>query len=175
MRTIATIAATALAAALALSGCSGQAGAAAVVDGEPIATTTVDRTTRELNQLFQVDSRGVLSMLIISPVYLAEASANGVAKSRDEALGYLTEVVAMDPESTVDVASFSDATLGLVAFDMAVRELSQLPDAPEISVRVNEQIAALDIDVNPRFGEFVPGASSITPTTPEWIVSAPTS
>ncbi len=174
MRTTA-IAAVALAAALALGGCSGQAGAAAVVDGEPIAATTVDRTTRELNQLFQVDARAVLTMLIVSPAYLAEARANGVAKSRDQALGYLTEVIAADPGSTVDVGSFSDATLDIVAFDMAVRELSQLPEAPEIGVRVNEQIAALDVDVNPRFGQFSAEASSILPATPEWIVSAPTS
>lgn len=174
MRTIATIAATALAAALVLGGCTAQTGAAAVVDGDPISTATLDRTTRELNELFTVDSRGVLTMLIISPAYLDAAAEHGVAKSRDEARSYLDEVQAADPASEVDVAAFSDATLDIVRFDMAVRELSQLPTAQEIGAQVQERIGGLDVDVNPRFGDFSAEASTISPASHEWLVQPAT-
>lgn len=170
------IAAVALVAALVLGGCTAQTGSAAVVDGEPISAAKLDRTTRELNELFNVDARGVLTMLIVSPTYLAEAAANGVAKSRDEARTYLTEVIAADPVSAVgvDVDSFSDATLDLVRFDMALRELSQLETSQEIGERVQGQIAALDVDVNPRFGEFSAEATAINPVAPEWLVQPST-
>lgn len=168
------IAATALVAALVLGGCTAQTGAAAVVDGAPISTVTLDRTTRELNELFTVDSRGVLTMLIISPSYLDAASANGVAKSREEARAYLEEVSASDPERDADVDSFSDATLDIVRFDMVVRELSQLPNAPEVGAQVQEHIGGLDIEVNPRFGEFSAEATAISPVSHDWLVQPAT-
>ena len=163
-----------LGAALVLGGCTAQTGAAAVVDGQAISTATLDRTTRELGELFTVDARGVLTMLIISPSYLAEASANGVAKSRDEARAYLAGLVSSDLGSDTDVSSFSDATLDLVRFDMAVRALSQLPEAQEIGARVQEHLAGLDVEVNPRFGEFSAQTTAIAPVIPDWLVQPAT-
>lgn len=166
------IVATALAAALALGGCTAQPGSAAIVDGERIATTTVDRATRELNQLFTVDTRGVLSMLIVAPIYLDEASDLGLGKSQDEARAYLTDV-AVANELDLDAADVSDATLDILRFDMAVRDMNQLVDPAPVVDRINGRLAELDVDVNPRFGEFT--GQVVAPTTPEWIVTAPTS
>ena len=166
------IVATALAAALALGGCTAQSGAAAIVDGQPIATTTLDRTTRELNQLFAIDSRGVLSLFIVAPISLDEARGLGIGKSHDEARAFLAGHAAAN-EVDLDVDAISPATLDIVASDSALAQMGQLVDAGPVIARINERLAALDVDVNPRFGEF--NGSTVAPTTPEWIVSAPTS
>ncbi|NLF05175.1 MAG: hypothetical protein GX593_09295 [Actinomycetales bacterium] len=165
-----SIAATALVAALVLGGCTAQIGAAAVVDGQAISTSTLDRTTRELNDLFSVNTRDVLSMLIIAPSYLEGAAANGVAKSREQARDYLVELKVNDPTSGLDPAGFSDATLDLVRFDLALREMSTLANAQEIGVSIQEKVTALDVQVNPRFGEFSAEQSAITAVSPEWLV-----
>lgn len=162
--------AVALVAALTLGGCTAQTGAAAVVDGSPISSATLDRTTRELNELFTVESRRVLMMLIVSPAYLDAAAANGVAKSREEARSHLAELVTNDPESDVDPASFSDATLDIVRFDMALAELSQLADAQQIGEQIQATVEGLDVEVNPRFGEFSAAENAINPVSHEWLV-----
>ena len=166
------IVATALVAALALSGCTAHTGTAADVDGEPIAVTTVDRATRELNELFTVDPRGVLSMLIVAPVYLDEAGDLGLGKSQAEARAYLADV-AMANELDLDIDAVSDATLDILRFDMAVRDMNQLVDPAPVVERINGRLAELDVDVNPRFGEFT--GQVVAPSTPDWIVTAPAS
>jgi hypothetical protein len=170
------IAATALVAALVLGGCSSQSGAAAVVDGEQISTATLDRTTRELQELFgpQVQSRQVLTMFSIAPSYLEAAAENGVAKSREEARDYLANIAASQAASegsaTVDVSGFSDATFDIFRFDMAVQELGMLANSQEIGAQLQERVAGLDIDVNPRFGEFSVENNIVLPLSHDWLV-----
>ena len=164
-----SIVAVALVAALALGGCSAQTGAAAVVDGEPIATATLDRTTRELGQFFAVDARGLLPLFVLAPLYLEEAAAVGVATSRDEALGYLEQVNASRPDNQVDVSTFSDETLDLLRAVLVMDSLAAHEQGMEISQRVTEHVGRLDVEVNPRYGQFDPATGSIAAWTPEWI------
>lgn len=164
------IVAIVLAAALTLGGCTSHPGAAAVVDGRTISTSTVDRATRELNELFTVDPRGVLTMLIVAPVYLDEASGLGIGKSREEARDYLADVAQVN-DLDLDLDTVSDATLDILAFDMAVQEMRLLIDTEDLGERLRSRIDALDVEVNPRFGSFE--GSVVSATTPEWIVQAP--
>ena len=161
----------ALAAALALGGCAVEHGAAAVVDGEPIAVSTVDRTTRELSQIFTVDARGVVTLLIVTPSYLAEASALGVATSHDEARAYVADV-AEGAQVDIDPAELSDASLDILRLALSEQRMAQRPDAPEVFERIRDEVTALDIQVSPRFGEFSLEGLAVVPVTPEWVLSA---
>jgi len=170
-----SVIAVALAAALALGGCTAQTGAAAVVDGKEISTATLDRTVRELQGIFgqQVQSRQVLTMFIIAPSYLEAAAEHGVAKSREEARDYLLNLAATQSAQggpAVDVDSFSEATFDILRFDMAVQELGMLANSQEIGAQLQERVAGLDIDVNPRFGEFSVEDNIVLPASHDWLV-----
>jgi len=112
----------------------------------------------------------VLTMLIVAPVYLDEASGLGIGKSREEARDYLADVAQVN-DLDLDLDTVSDATLDILAFDMAVQEMRLLIDTEDLGERLRSRIDALDVEVNPRFGSFE--GSVVSATTPEWIVQAP--
>lgn len=161
----------ALVAALALGGCTAEHGAAAVVDGTPIPVSTVDRATRELNQVFMVDPRGIVTLLVVAPSYFAEARALGVAVSHDEARDYVAQV-ASDSGADVDPGEMSEAALDILSLALSEQRMAQLPEGPAAFARIHAEIAELDIEVSPRFGEFSPESLAVVPTTPDWILPA---
>lgn len=161
----------ALVAALALGGCAAERGAAAVVDGTPIPVSTVDRATRELNQIFVVDPRGVVTLLVVAPSYLAEARDLGVATSHDEARAYFAQV-AEGAGVDLDPAELSDASLEILGLALSEQRMAQLPEAPAAFERIQAAIANLDVEVSPRFGEFSLETLAVVPTTPDWILPA---
>lgn len=160
--------AIALVAALALGGCAADHGAAAVVDGKPIAASTVDRAASELNQIFMVDARGVVTLLIVTPSYLDAARELGVATSHDEAREYVAQVAA-DSGVDVDPEGLSDASLDILSLALSEQRMAQLPEAAEVFAEIRAEISELDVEVNPRFGEFSFDNLAVIPTTPEWI------
>jgi len=67
----------------------------------------------------------------------------------------------------------SEGTLEIIRLASAITTAQQggtIADAD--AVALTEQLQALDVDVNPRYGSYDPNTASVQLTTPEWITTA---
>ena len=188
----AVAAAVAGVAALAVSGCGVDAGAAAIVDGRRIAVADVQRATSQVNRIVSQDGqftqRITLSYLIVEPYLVAEATEKGVGVSEDQARQIFQQFEFTDPESGSTTPD--DAAVRLVRAVLAInvlqgRTLSEadtpLP-AEEGAAAMEEVVGELksaDIEVNPRYGDFEAVFDvaqqrifPIVPSEEDWFVGA---
>ncbi|WP_284249136.1 hypothetical protein [Litorihabitans aurantiacus] len=158
----------ALAAALVLTGC-GRPGTAATVDGERITEGQVGALVADLERLAStaqagapVDPAQALSTLVQAPTILDVVAEFGATASDQEAVALLDSVVSQG---------------GLEPWDYSaeIRQVAQLQLAsPALqadeaaSLEVGRRLAALDVDLNPRFGTWQDG--QIAPTQWPWLV-----
>ncbi|CCH80287.1 conserved exported hypothetical protein [Nostocoides japonicum T1-X7] len=168
------IAATALAGALALTGCgseswSGSAGTAAVVDGDRIATQDVMVAAQQINEQFKPDTplttTTALNYLVVAPAYIAVAEKNGIPTSAAAARTQLTSVP--DP---------NDETVRLLQVNDVATVISQWGQSQQTQAKATEVqkeiVAAIDkqqISLNPRFGTFDKSQFAIKAAAPNWI------
>ncbi len=168
-RVVAVLGAVALAGSLAA--CSGgQPGAAAVVDGRVVRTTDVDRATRELSGVFPgLTASAVVTVLVVEPFISAHASEAGIGVSDDQAVDALTTQAEQQGVELTD--DLSPASVAVARYALESSLLQKADDGPAIQQAVAEDVAAADVDVNPRFGTAgegnVPG-----PTSYPWLVAA---
>lgn len=155
--------------ATALAGCSAQPGAAAVVDGTTIPTSDVRVATDELRPYLQdVSPSNVLTVLVHEPTIVAVAEEHGVGVSDEEAVELLESVAAQrSPDASV---TFSQPSLTVARYSLAYTRLQELEDAQEVLGEALERIAALDVEVNPRFGSTDDTNAVVAPTARPWIV-----
>lgn len=169
------MAASLTAAGLALTACSGQPGAAAVVDGERISENEVAATVEVWQPLLQnpLTPAGMLAPMIQAPVLLDVAAEHGIAASAEEAEQYLDDLAEQGQLETPE--EYPAGALEVARMQMVVEELnSGSVDPQQISADLTERIGALDVELSPRYGDWDPeaaGGSFITPTTPEWILA----
>jgi hypothetical protein len=183
------IAAVALAAALclapALSGCSTQAGAAALVGDRRISVSDLQTATTQLKALVQdpaqITQQLVLGWLIANPYAVRVAAKKGKGVSRDDALRFFSQ------------ANFKDAAGGTTPSEPAVSAVQtayalqllagQDVDQQTAKANVDEIIAGLKADkvtVNPRYGSFdyawdpQTQAFTLSPRNVDWL-STPSS
>lgn len=179
------------AAALAVSGCGVDAGAAAIVDGRRIAVGDVQRATSQVNRIVgqdgQFTQRITLSYLIVEPFLVAEATRKGVGVSPDQARDIFRQFGFTDPESggtTPDDAAVRLVRAVLTINVLQGRTLSEadtpLP-ADEGAAAMQQVVGELqgaDIEVNPRYGDFEAVFDvaqqrifPITPSEEDWFVA----
>jgi len=161
----------ALVAVTALAGCSGQPGAAAVVDGTAISVADVQTATTELAPLYQgVTQTAVLQVLIHERPTAALASEQGVGVSDQQAAETLNGIGAKLP--AVGERTYSAPTLAVERYLMATTLLQGLPTADAIGTELQTRISAQKVEVSSRFGTLADGVT-ITDTVHPWLV-APT-
>ena len=169
------IAASLTAAGLALTACSGQPGAAAVVDGQRISENAVAQTVEVWQPLLQnqMTPAGMLAPMIQAPVLLDVAAEHGIGASADEAVQYLNDRA--EQAQVTPAEEYPEGALEVARMQIVVELLnSGTVDTQQISADLTERIGELDVQLSPRYGEWDPeaaGGSFITPTTPEWLIA----
>lgn len=136
-------AALALGAALALSACGAQPGAAAIVGGRVISDHDVQTAATETNRGIpgmntKLTSADTLVSLILAPYVLEAARNGGHGISDSQARSVLSKL-----------PNPSDATLEFVRTQLAIQSLTQ---ADQQSIL--EKLSTQKITVNPRYGTF---------------------
>lgn len=146
-----------------LAGCSAHPGTAAVVDGRTISQEYLDETYDEVNaQGIAIDKPTMLVLIIAAPYFIEAADENGVGVSAGEA-------------RTAAVTLTEGAGDGLVEFlrlQLALQNLRNLPDGEAVVVEVDQRVRALEMDINPRYGELNPDTAEIERAPLPWIVGS---
>lgn len=167
------VAAAALAATVTAAGCGAvRADQAAVVDGTVIRETEVQRATRDINGMEpalvdgELAPSNTLTALIQAPLVLDYLAGRGVVVSDSIAQADAAERGVDDP---------SAATTLILRFNRALgqaRESGALDEAQ--GQRLTEQLAALRVEVNPRYGAYDASTVSVQPGLPGWVSAAST-
>ncbi|WP_159621461.1 hypothetical protein [Ruania rhizosphaerae] len=172
LRRIAAPAVAVITAALLAAGCAGQPGAAAVVNGEPIAEADLTDASTTLAPFLQegVAPAALLAAMIQAPVLMDIAAEHGIAVSADQA----QEQLAANAEAGgIEVPEeYSPETMELARYLFLVNMVNQSPDAQSINEEFAARLAELDVEVSPRYGTWNPDlsqGSTIQATAPEWI------
>jgi hypothetical protein len=153
----------------ALSACTGQPGAAAVVDGTAISVADVQTATRELTPLYQgVTPTAVLQVLINEKVALAFASAQGVGVSPTQAADGLSGIAAQAPGAPKQ--TYSAPSITVERYLLATQALQGLASSATILPELQTKISAQKVEVSPRFGVLGDG-NTIAEATHPWIVA----
>jgi hypothetical protein len=163
------LAVTMLLVAGATAACSAQAGAAAVVEGEPIPVEDVQGAVDQLGPYLDgATPASVLLVLVAEPTVGRIAAENGVAVSEQQAQKLLTDLSSDAP----DAPDFSAASVAVARFSLLQQALNQLPDADAVQQEVLTRLEDLDVDVNPRYGELDLSRGGIAPVEHPWLVPA---
>jgi hypothetical protein len=149
--------------------CSAQAGAAAVVEGEPIAVEDVQRAAEQLAPYLDgATPASVLLVLVAEPTVQRIAAENGVAVSDQEAEQLLTELASDTPGAP----EFGPASVAVARFSLLQQGLSQLPDGAAVQEDVLARLQDLDVEVNPRYGDLDFSRGGLAPVEHPWLVPA---
>ncbi len=156
--------------ALALTACSANPGAAAVVDGSRITENTLATTDTQLSPMLTADPvpTQVLQLLIAAPQFLQVASENGIAYSDQQAQEVLEATAAAQG---VPVADYTADTLRVTRMILAQGDLSQSPDGQAILDDANARLTASEVVISPRYGEWDAETNAIAAVTPDWILA----
>jgi hypothetical protein len=163
-----SIAALAVGAALVGSGCAiNRAETAAVVDGNVITERDLQVAISQVNSmdpaLLQepLTPSGALTALVQAPVILDHLDGKGIVVSDSIATREATERgVARPSEDTLSI-------IRLATSITAAQQSGQITEAD--GVAITEQLQALDVEVNPRYGAFAPESASIQLSAPDWV------
>jgi hypothetical protein len=166
-----SLAALAVGAALVTAGCgSSGPNRAAVVDGTVISETTLQQAMEEMNSMDpsllqqKLTPSATLTALVQAPVVLDYLADKGVVVSDSVATKQAADRGVHDPsEGTLSIIRLAGAIT-------AAQQSGQFADSDAIAL--TEQLRALDVDVNPRYGAYDPNTASIALTTPEWVEPA---
>lgn len=159
-----------LVAAAALTGCAGQPGAAAVVDGRVIAVEDVHTAVAQLSPFFEgATSENVLAVLVQEPTIRAFAQEQGVAVSDQAARAQLTDAAAQLETPTTD--EFGEPALAVSRYLLVWEQLTALPDAQTLIPDLQLELGELDVEVSPRFGAVDEGNELVAVDRP-WLVTS---
>lgn len=152
----APLTAVAVAAAVALSGCS-TADTAAVVNGEVISEREAQTAARQVNEAFSpqtpLDTRTAITSLITAPII------NEVAAQAGKGISAASARTAMP-----NLAEPAEATIELVRANFALQNLSDTERA-----QIFEELGKAEITVNPRYGSFDRDGAKLEPSAQNWI------
>lgn len=160
-------AAVSVAGLLMLTGCAGDPGAAAVVDGRTITRAEVEAAHDDLAAGGGVSTGQALWILAIAPLFIDAAAAEGVGVSEDQARQALVEG---NEEAGGADSEVADSTVQIARAILSSQALEGLENGGEVLSGVEEDIMALDIEVNPRYGDLDQEAGTIAPSVAPWIV-----
>lgn len=161
--------------AAALGGCTGQPGAAAVVDGERITVGALQDATAELAPYLQDASpSSVLLLLVAEPTFEQVAQENGIVVPDDQARAVLDGLAAGgDGTAPAGDGDFSPASLEVARFTLLQQRLQEQENGADLLAEATERLADADVEINPRYGDvdFAAG-TGITPVERPWLVPA---
>lgn len=164
----AAAAAAGLAVAGLLAACSGQPGAAAVVDGEEISAAELQDTVAEIGPFLQGSSPlTVLNVLVQTPAVDRVAAENGVAASDQDADALLAQLA---EQSGAAETSFGKGARAVARFSLEITALQTLPNAEQAFTQLTEAVADADIQVSPRYAELV-GDNELVAPVRDWLVA----
>ncbi|MGW6131939.1 hypothetical protein ACWFNE_18105 [Cellulomonas sp. NPDC055163] len=156
--------------AVTLTGCAGQPGAAAVVDGRVIAVEDVHTAVEQLSPFFEgATSQNVLAVLVQEPTIRAFAQEHGVAVSDQAARAQLTDAAAQLDEPTTD--EFGEPAVAVSRYLLVWEQLTALPDAQTLVPDLQLELGELDVEVSPRFGA-VDEANELVAVDRPWLVTS---
>lgn len=137
-----------------LTGCAQTPGAAAVVDGRTISETTLQRATAELGTLVPsgIPTEQVLINLIAAPYLLDRATRAGAGVSDAEARQLGDQLAAQ--AGLAEAPELGEGSLTVLRATLAQQKLAQQPDAAEVFAEFEEDLAAADVELSPRYGSF---------------------
>lgn len=169
----ASVPAVLLAATLALAGCSGtglQEGA--VIDGTSYSVEEVQEAAAQINSIAAQpgDVRSVIYEAAIAPVF-ADAFAGSPFEVSDAELRTTLRDAGLQDEATdltLESARFRQYATILQSPDAAADPQMQ-PVIAQLQGITQEDVNALDVQVNPRFGAWDPANGGVVPQVPEWI------
>lgn len=174
-RSLAAVALTAsLSLPLALSACGGtpEAGSAAVVGDRRISVSDVQNATADISAFYSpqpVAQQQVLFFLIAGPAIAAQAAANGVGYSTDDAL----------QEMRTKLADPTPAGVEVYRANQAISKITQLGGTDQAKAQaiidaIRVDLQRLKVTVNPRYGTFDSAELQIAEDTQNWIVATAT-
>ncbi len=151
----------AVAASLSVSACGTGAGpgVAAVTDGQVIHESDLDDIAADFSRVqgAQAPSRSeMVALLVARPYVLQSLSSKGTALTEQGVRELLGQELP-DP---------SEATVRYIQAASSQQQLDQAAVQ-----QIQQTMAAADIEVNPRYGEFEPG-QGLVPPQENWILSA---
>lgn len=137
-----------------------------MVDGERISMSAVRAATEDLSPVLPgITPSHALYWLIIAPTFEEVGREHGLGISRDEAIAALAGL-----EGSTEGQEFGDEAVAVARTMLANSALGAHPDRAEIGAVIDERLMALDVEVNPRFGEL-DFAVGIQPVDHPWIVT----
>ena len=152
----------------ALSGCAGQPGTVAEVDGHVITEADLDRVSEELGPFLTNASRGaVLTALVQSRAGLELGELNDIEITAERAEEFLDSLAT---NAGADPTDWSEGSVTIAQMQLLGSELAQLSDAEATTAQYQEILAGLDVTVSPRYGEYDPATGEVVALQPEWIV-----
>lgn len=153
----------------ALTACSGGSpGAAAVADGRTIPVSDVDQAMSELGGYLQgATPAAIVGVLVQQPVVSRIAAEEDVAVSDQQAREQLDALAQQSGDD--DPADFGPASLDVMRYVLELNALQQLPDAADLEPRLMDDLQAVDVTVNPRFGQLQKNGT-IGATVYPWLV-----
>ena len=156
--------------ALVLTGCAANPGTAAVAGDRTISQASLVRTQQDLGVIIEApDASAVLIALVVAPVFIEAAAEHGVGVSVEDARGLIAQNAAaagIDP-----VPEFGEGAVQVVRFTMAAQNIQGLADGADVLRAIDADVAALDVDINPRYGGLNVDTQRIEPLTLPWIVA----
>ncbi len=168
-RTVTATAGVAVLVATLLAGCTGQPGAAAVVEGHAISVADVQQATAELQPYFQsVDQSTVLMLLIGAPTIESVAKDAGLAVSDQQAIDLLDKAAKSAGATTTP--TFSAPAIEVIRFSLAQKAIEGASNAATLVKEVNDKLTALHAEVSPRYGTIDLTTGTVTPISYDWIV-----
>lgn len=158
-----------------LSGCSGvSADQAAVIDGRAIDEGELQNTVAELNSVSPQPETpaGVLNVLVTSPI-LDTIVAGSPVELTDQQMSEMLTEGGLENASDLTIEVVRARQYQSILQDPATLGDPEMADAlgrlQEVTV---EDVASLEMDINPRYGTFDPETVSITQQAPGWIAPA---
>jgi hypothetical protein len=150
-----------------LAACSGEPGAAAVVDGRTIPASDVRAVQSEIGQYLQDSSTpSVIAAMAQEQTVIDFAAAKGVGASEADGDRLLTSASADAPEKV----DFSQASRVFARYSVAYSNILALQDEA-VAAELDKTLEAVDLDVNPRFGEGTNPNAVSGPAAFPWIVA----
>lgn len=173
------IPALALTAALTLAGCStGGSGTGVTVDGTSYSMADLHEATTQLNEAFgqqsgqQLGAQQVIASLALLPLLDQVFEGSPAVVSDAQVRASLAEAGVSDPNpATMDAerSRLYQSKLG----DVATLQDPAMADVLARAQAVTEEdLAAVDVDVNPRYGTWDVANGGLVPKTPAWIQSS---
>lgn len=173
------IPALALTATLALAGCStGGSGTGVTVDGQSYSTADLHQATAQLNEAFAQQSgqplgaQQVIASLALLPLLEQVFQGSPAVVSEAQVRASLAEAGISDPgPATMDAerSRLYQAKLG----DVATLQDPAMADVLARAQAVTEEdLAAVEVEVNPRYGTWDVANGGLVPQTPAWIQSS---